>query len=683
MWVRIFILLLFIIHYTPFILYGQESPVSTIEQQLENLTDVDQAETEDDSYHQQWERYRRNPLNMNTADENDLRELKILSGLQIANFISYRKLLGKFISTYELQAVPAWDVQIIKKLLPFITVAEPIDLNDIFKTRFSKGDHSLSFRYSQVLEKSAGFEKTSTGTKYVGSPPKLFLRYRYLYKNLLQFGVVGDKDAGEQFFKGAQKYGFDFYSFHFFARKLGSIQALALGDFTVNMGQGLTQWQSLAFRKSVDVLGIKRQSPILRPYNSAGEFSFHRGAGITLQKEKLETTVFISYRKLSANFIADTVSNEEYITSFLNSGYHRTESEIAGRHKLGQLTLGGNVKYKGSNWHAGLNAIYFDFSSPVVKRAEPYNLYAINGKNWGNYSIDYSYTHRNLHFFGEAAIDKNFSKAFLNELLISVDPRVDISFLHRNIDPQYQSNNGNAFTENTYPTNENGFYAGISIRPVSAWRFDGYIDVYKFPWLKYLVDAPSQGNDFLAQITYTPNKQLEVYTRYRSETKQGNQPGNNTPMNYLVSLPRQNWRTQISYRINQTFAVRTRTELLWYDKNGENAETGFLTFFDVIYKPPLKNYSGNIRLQYFETDDYNSRIYAYENDVLFYYSIPAFYDHGFRYYLNINYNLNSNISFWLKWSQTIYNDVESIGSGLDEIPGSKKSEIRVMARVVF
>jgi hypothetical protein len=662
---------------------AQESPVSTIEQQLENLTDVDQAETEDDSYHQQWERFRKNPLNMNSADENDLRELKILSGLQIANFISYRKLVGKFISIYELQAVPSWDIQIIKKLLPFITVAEPIDLTDVFKTRFSKGDYSLSFRYSQVLEKSAGFEKTSTGTKYLGSPPKLFLRYRYLYKNLLQYGMVGDKDAGEQFFKGAQKNGFDFYSYHFFVRKLGSIQALALGDFTVNLGQGLIQWQSLAFRKSVDILGTKRQSPVLRPYNSAGEFSFHRGAGITLQKGKFETTAFISYRKLSANFVADTVSNEEFITSIINSGYHRTENEIAGRHKLGQLALGGNIKYKSSNWHAGLNAIYFDFSSPVEKRQEPYNLYAISGNNWSNYSIDYSYTHRNLHFFGEAAVDKNFSKAFLNGLLISVDPRVDISFLHRNIDPQYQSNNGNAFTENTYPTNENGFYSGISIRPASAWRFDAYVDVFKFPWLKYLVDAPSQGKDFLAQITYTPNKQLEVYTRYRSETKEGNQPDNNTAMNYIVSLPRQNWRTQISYRINQTFAIRSRTELLWYDKNGKNVENGFLTFFDVIYKPPLKNYNGNIRLQYFETDDYNSRIYAYENDVLFYYSIPAFYDQGYRYYLNINYNLNSSISFWLKWSQTLYQNVESIGSGLDEIPGSKKSEIRIMARIIF
>ena len=663
--------------------HAQETPISTIEQQLENLTDVDQAETEDDSYHQQWERFRRSPLNLNNADENDLRELKILSGLQIANFISYRKLVGNFISIYELQAIPSWDTQIIKKLLPFITVAEPIDLTEVFRTRFKVGEHTLSFRFSEVLEKSAGFEKTSTGTKYLGSPPKLFFRYRYQDKNLLQYGIVGDKDAGEQFFKGAQKYGFDFYSFHFFARKLGSVQALALGDFTVNMGQGLIQWQSLAFRKSVDILGIKRQSPVLRPYNSAGEFSFHRGAGITIQKGKIEATGFISYRKLSANFVADTVSNEEYITSFLNSGYHRTEDEIEGRHKLGQLALGGNVKYKTSNWHIGLNAINFNFSSPVVKRQEPYNLYAINGKNWGNYSIDYSYTHRNLHFFGEAAVDKNFSKAFLNGLLVSVDPRVDISFLHRHIDPQYQSNNGNAFTENTYPTNENGFYSGISIRPVSAWRFDAYIDVYKFPWLKYLVDAPSEGKDFLAQITYTPNRQLEVYTRYRSESKQGNQPDNNLATNYLVSLPRQNWRTQVSFKINQSIAIRNRTELLWYDKNGINSERGFLTFFDVIYKPVLKRYSGNIRLQYFETDDYNSRIYAYENDVLFYYSIPAFYDQGYRYYLNVNYDLNSSISFWIKWSQTLYHNVESIGSGLDEIPGSKKSEIRIMARVVF
>ena len=139
----------------------------------------------------------------------------------------------------------------------------------------------------------------------------------------------------------------------------------------------------------------------------------------------------------------------------------------------------------------------------------------------------------------------------------------------------------------------------------------------------------------------------------------------------------------MTFRIDRSFSVRSRAELLWYDKNGGNSEKGFLTFFDIIYKPLLKNYSGNIRLQYFETDGYNSRIYAYENDVLFYYAIPVFFDKGWRYYLNINYDINSRVSFWLKWSQTIYDNKESVGSGLDEIPGSSRSEIRVLTRIFF
>jgi len=680
---KIIVILLFTIHYSPFTISAQDTTLTNIEQQLENLTDADQSETEDDSFLQQLESFRKNPLNLNAADENDLKELRILSGLQIANFITYRKLLGNFISIYELQAIPAWDPGTIKKLLPFITVSNALTVKEEFMKRMKDGDKVLLLRFSQVLEKSNGFDHSTSGTKYFGSPQKLFFRYRYQYKNLLQYGLVGDKDAGEQFFKGVQNKGFDFYSFHFFARKLGIVQSLALGDFTVNMGQGLIQWQSLAFRKSVDILGIKRQSPVLRPYNSAGEFNFHRGAGLTLQKGKFEATVFASIRKLNANFVADTVSHEEFISSFLNSGYNRTASEIADRNKLQQFAIGGNIKYKTVRGHLGFNVIHFDFSSPVKKREEPYNFYAISGKNWSNLSIDYSYTYRNLHFFGEAAADKNFNKAFLNGMMVSVDPRVDISLVHRNINKGYQSINGNAFTENTYPTNENGFFAGISIRPVSAWRIDAYMDLYKFPWLKYLVDAPSSGKDFLAQLTYTPNKQLEIYTRYRNETKQSNQPDNNTTTNFLVAIPRQNWRTQISFKINQSIAVRNRVELLWYDNKGSNAEKGFLAFFDVVYKPLLKPFSANIRLQYFETDDYNSRIYAYENDVLYYYSIPGFFNKGFRYYLNLNIDVSKRLSFWLKWSQSIYQDKKSIGSGLDEIDGSAKSEIRILARYSF
>jgi hypothetical protein len=90
-----------------------------------------------------------------------------------------------------------------------------------------------------------------------------------------------------------------------------------------------------------------------------------------------------------------------------------------------------------------------------------------------------------------------------------------------------------------------------------------------------------------------------------------------------------------------------------------------------------------MRLQYFETDDYNSRIYAYESDVLYSFSIPALYGKGIRYYTNINYDLTRKLSLWLRWAQTVFQEQEVIGTGLDEIKGNKKSEFKVQMRWMF
>ncbi len=115
----------------------------------------------------------------------------------------------------------------------------------------------------------------------------------------------------------------------------------------------------------------------------------------------------------------------------------------------------------------------------LQKRDEPYNKWAVNGSQWLNYSVDYSLTYKNLHFFGEAALDKRQSHAVTSGALISVDPKVDVSFLYRDIGKGYQSLYGNAFTENVYPTNEKGFYAGaLQISVVLSIDLD---DVNFFP----------------------------------------------------------------------------------------------------------------------------------------------------------------------------------------------------------
>ncbi len=664
-----------------------EPITSNTEQQLENITENNEdVETEDDSYLQQMIQYLKNPIELNYADDVELNQLRMLTPMQIRNFILYRNLVGKLVDIYELQAVPGWDINTIQKMRPYINVSIQVSAVDAVKRRIKNGVHSVLFRASQVLERSKGYllDSSTTTNFYPGSPQKFLLRYKYIYRNLFQYGIVAEKDAGEQFFKGKQKQGFDFYSAHIFVRKIGIIKTLAIGDFTVNLGQGLTQWQSLAFKKSVDVMNIKREGEVLRPYNSAGEINFHRGLAITLAKKNWQLTVFGSYRNIDANFVADTSqTQDDFISSLQTSGYHRTKSETDDKGVQRQLSFGGNFSYQHKRLHLGINGIQYQFKFPLVKSTEPYNLYALNGNSFGNYSFNYSYTFKNLHLFGEAAFTSNFDKAFINGLLMSASSKVDLSLLYRNISKSYQSLNAYAFTENTYPTNEKGFYAGISIKPNNAWRIDAYADFYKFPWLRYRIDAPSTGSDYLIQVNYKPNKKFEIYTRYHAESKAINVNPAQLATSPVMQQPKKNWRTQVIYKINPAITIRNRTELVWFDKKGIQEEQGFLIYFDFIYKPLLKPFSGSIRVQYFETDGYNSRLYAYENDVLYSFSIPLFYDKGYRYYFNLNYDVNKKLTLWIKWAQTLYKDKAVIGSGLDEINGNSKSEIKLQAQYKF
>lgn len=663
-------------------------PVTTnTEQQLENMTaNNEDVETEDDSYLQQMMHLLKNPVNLNTANAADLKAIRLLTPLQIEHFILYRKLVGKLVDVYELQAVPTWNLETIQKIRPYISVSSQVDVLSTLNSRLKNGEHSILIRASQVLEKSKGYlPDSSTATNfYPGSPQKILFRYKYIYKHLIQYGITGEKDAGEQFFKGKQKQGFDFYSAQLFIRKIGIIQALALGDFTVNLGQGLTQWQSLAFKKSADVINIKREAAVLRPYNSAGEINFHRGVGITIGKKAWQLTTFFSYKRIDANFVEDTSQNQQdYISSLQTSGYHRTKSECDDKGIQRQLAFGGNFSFQYKGLHMGINGIQYQFPLPLIKSGEPYNKYALSGNGFGNYSFDYSYTFRNIHFFGEAAATSKFDKAIISGLIISAASRVDLSFLYRNISRSYQSLYTSAFTEGTYPTNEKGLYAGISVRPHVSWRIDAYADFYTFPWLRYRVDAPSTGSDYLVQATYTPNKQLTIYSRYQLGSKAINVNPEQFTLSPVKQQPCKNWRTQISYRVSSILTIRNRTEMVWFDKKGNSPEQGFLTYVDFLFRPSFKPYSGSLRVQYFETEGYNSRLYGYENDILYSFSIPVFYDKGYRYYLNINYDINKKLTLWIKWAQTIYKVKNLIGSGLDEIKGNVKSEIKFQALYQF
>lgn len=654
-----------------------DEPPATVEQQLEDLTAANEdVETEDDAYLQELHHFLKAPINLNNADAGLLQQLNLLSPIQISNFLSYRRLLGNFLSIYELQAIPAWNPGLIMRIRPYVTVLQKAEVFESVHTRLKNGEGSLLIRATHVFERSKGYLLDSSDAKnyYPGSPQKLLLRYKYRTGNQLQYGFTAEKDAGEQFLKGAQNYGFDFYSAHFFLRDVGIIKSFTIGDFSVNMGQGLTVWQSLAFNKGAEITNIKRQSDVLRPYNSAGEIVFNRGAGITLKKNNWEATAFASFRKLDASLNGGELNSDVFVSSLQTSGYHRTSSEIEGRKAEGMFSAGGNLSYSNEKFHLGVNGVHYHFEHPIKKVPFLYNMYSLSGNKAGNYSLDYSYTHNNMHFFGEAAIDEHLNYASINGLLINTDSKVAMSFLYRNISKRYQSLYSNAFSENTHTVNESGLYSGITITPSAIIRIDGYADFYHFPWLKYRTDAPTSGNDYMLQFFYKPYKQVELLCRYRFENKPINYNPFNTIFNPVVGRPKKALRMQVDYVLNRIFTFRSRVELSRFDEHGTEPQKGALIFLDLLVKPPLKPLSANMRLAYFTTGGYDSRIYAFENDVLYSYSIPVFFDKGYRYYINLRYKINSKLNIWTRVAQTIYNGKSEIGSGLDMIKGNKKSE---------
>jgi hypothetical protein len=206
--------------------------------------------SEDVSHWQTLEAYRRHPLSLNNAAAAELTSLGLLTALQVSQLISYREQLGKLLSIYELQAIPGFDEATISMILPYVKVTDD--------SPPEKGVHTI------LLRTRPGY---SMG------------RYRYHQTNRISTGILVKNN---------------FYTAHLFLQRRRHLKALAIGDFTVNMGQGLINWQALATGKGGIVTHIKREGEILKPYSSAGADLFYRGAGITWQQGHLEGTGFIA-----------------------------------------------------------------------------------------------------------------------------------------------------------------------------------------------------------------------------------------------------------------------------------------------------------------------------------------------------------------------------------------------------
>lgn len=632
-----------------------------------------------------WLQIQSNPIDINRVDYESLSGLGILSTIQLKAFFDYRKSFGPFVSIYELQSIPAFNLDVLKKLAPFITCGQ--EINSLGRD-LKLAKSWLLLRFSQTLEEKKGFSlptKTST-VRYANSPVKSLLRYKYANPKNLSVGFTIEKDEGENNWT-------DFTSFHLQIQNKGILKNFIIGDYQLQMGQGLATGGGFSLGKSAETILFTRK-PTLggRPYTSTLESGFFRGVLANFQWQKWQGLGFISHVSRDANQLEPDSLGVVSVSSLQTSGFHRTTSEIADKNALLETNLGGGISYQSEFSRIGMMLQYTNFDKPILKANKTYNQYEFAGVQNILMSFYYNYTLSFAQVFGEITRSNSGGYGAVLGAIGSLNRRWDMSLLFRKFTPDFHSFYGNAFSENTRNINETGIYWGVKFMPSRRWQWTAYVDYFYFPWYKYLVDKPrTQGFETLLKLNYQPSKVSRISGQLRLENKEENfswkesyLENNKTKTRTITEVtPRYRWtfNSYYSNKLTSNISIQSRVSGSAFKFKQQNATYGWAISQDAKWSKGA--WSLAARIAYFSTQDYDNRQYTYEQDVQYAFSFPAYYGRGWRYYSVLSYDINKNLTFWLRWARTDYINQETVGSGLDEIPVPHRSDVKAQIRWVF
>lgn len=625
------------------------------------------------------ERFAENPININATQATELSQLYILNDVQINKLLKYIDDYGMAYSIYELSFIDGFTRDILLKMQPFIYFGEKTVETKSFKEKLKYANHQVLLRGLGTLQKAKGYKpKEDKTTAYEGNQFRYYTRYHFKVRDKLSAGITAEKDPGEAFFRGSNKQGFDFYSAHLSIKLNTTFENISMGDYLVRAGQGLVLWQGYTTGKSDDVLNISKTGQGVRAYTSVDENYFFRGAATTLKLGNGKLSLFYSHKKADGNTV-NTNSPESHFTSLQTSGYHRTDNEMEDEKSIKNTNTGGVFSWNFNHLKIGTTFLYQKFDKPFIRSTQLHNQFTFSGSENLTGGIDYLFSKGKYQLFGEAGLSKSKGKAFIQGALTHVNDQLSFSVLLRHFDKNYHALWANTFAEGSRVGNESGIYFGTKFLPAKYISISAYSDVYRSKWFNYSTAGPSKSWDIFAQTDFRFSEKYIFYVRFKNEEKEQKFK----EKKLYVNLPErfQKSRFHFQYRPSEFITLKTRFEHVFY--KGQKHENGFLVFQDLHYSAPTVPLSLSARIAWFSTQSYNSRIYAYENDILYTFSIPAYYGHGYRTYLNLKYNISDKTECWLKLANTHWNDRKIIGSGNNKLEGNNKTELKIQLRLKF
>ncbi len=673
---------------------------------VEQFFTEDEDDTQDETYlYELLEEIHRHPINLNQATEDDLRQLPFLAEDQIRDIIAYRDTHLPIQSTGELMFVGSLSKQDRNYLQLFChagKVADPFSSST--RNLLSNSHHEVMLRGDIPFYRKAGFRNSdddgstnSSQQTYRGDPFYTYLRYTLdCHKNLFA-GFQFEKDAGER--------GIDYYSAYILLKDINvgrnsKIREAVVGNYRASFGLGLVLNTGVSMGKDMMTGSLGRMDQGFSRHSSTMESGYLTGAALRYQYRHVTSSVFCGYTPADGTFRPDSFG----LSSLKTDGLHRTPLEHSKRHNLNILNLGGNLHWDVGAFQLSATAVFTRLSVPLAPGwttpSTLYRKYNAQGQHFQTYSLAYGYSYDRLRFTGETAFShaqglpdgtgRQQGFATLNTLQYTASANHRLTLSVRYYSARFTSLNGRSFSENSRPQNEGGIYLAWKSQLLPSFTFDTYVDLLYFPWLKSGVSDRSYGIDGMLQASYTANKSNTWTLCYRAKAKQKDYDYSYsvddesletaTALQYDI---RHNLKLQNHFQPSERWGFRTQFNLCLTKFGPVPAQKGFAVSENILWTPLQQKLSFTLGVTYFNTDDYNNRVYAYEPSLPYSFGLTAYYYHGFRSLLLVKWTPLRNLTLTGKLAYTHYLNQSSIGTGTELIAANHKEDLQLMLRFKF
>ena len=230
--------------------------------------------------------------------------LPFLSGQQVMDIQEYLYRYGAIRSAAELMMIPSIDYNTRQMLVQCIYFGD----NRIQK-RFPSIDSIMRKGRNEIMATAhiPLYEREGDKNSYLGYQYKHWIRYQVTYGKWIKAGIMASQDAGEPFFAGKNKWGYDYVSPYFLMRDCGRLKALALGRYRLRFGMGIVMNSSFTLGKQASISSLGRSSQGIFAHSSRQEYNYMQGVAATVEALRhLDLTGFVSYRKIDATPVSYT-----------------------------------------------------------------------------------------------------------------------------------------------------------------------------------------------------------------------------------------------------------------------------------------------------------------------------------------------------------------------------------------